>query len=74
MGNDSVSSAPVVARSETVAGIVVDGYVECVREPVQRTFNMPADRIVDHPEAIADNVRLCAAPLPPRQSRLEERL
>ena len=52
-----VLSATVVTNPETIVGIVVDGYVECIREPVKRTFDMPTDRVVDHLEAIADNVR-----------------
>ena len=71
-GEVDVCPATVVKRSPPVMCIVVDGYVKGVREPVQRTFYMPVDSIIDHLEAIADDVRLCAKPRPRRDNRGEQ--
>ena len=56
-GEVGVGLATVVARPETIVGIVVNGYVECIREPVQCAFDMPTDRIIDDLEAVAYDVR-----------------
>ena len=63
----------VVASPETIVYIVVDGYVEGIREPFQCAFDMPAGRIVDHLEAIADNVRLRMKSHPRRDNRGEKK-
>ena len=51
------SPGAVVARPPAVVNIVVDGYVECVRESVQCTFDMPTDRIIDNLKAVTYDVR-----------------
>ena len=72
-GEVDVCPATVVKRSPPVMCIVVDGYVKGVREPVQRTFYMPVDSIIDHLEAIADNVRPAMQSRPRRDNRGEKK-
>ena len=63
------TSATVLKRSPSVMSIVVNGNVKGICKPFQRAFDMPADRIVDHLEAIADDVRPTMKPRPRRDNR-----